>query len=157
LGRLYFQIGAVHAVHHKDHDMACQWYDRAAELLLEPVPFTTLASPGQHGDALVSMGVSYWEVGKRERAYELTEAGAQLVDQGIAEGLLAADALAVPQGNLNAMARALGKIEPAPAQSSASRAQMAARQRANNSRNASGRPQGRMANRPANDGSTQRR
>ena len=31
--------------------------------------------PGQHGDALVSMGVSYWEIGDRERAYELTEAG----------------------------------------------------------------------------------
>jgi tetratricopeptide (TPR) repeat protein len=158
LGRLYFQIGAVHAVHQKDHDMACQWYDRATELLLEPVPFTTLANPGQHGDALVSMGVSYWEVGKRERAYELTEAGAQLVDQGIAEGLLAAETLAVPQGNLNAMARALGKIEqPAPAQPSAGRTQMATRQRSTNNRNAAARPQGRMANRSTGDGSTQRR
>ena len=31
LGRLYFQIGAVHAVHRSDHDVACQWYDRAIE------------------------------------------------------------------------------------------------------------------------------
>ena len=60
LGRLYFQIGAVHAVHFEDHDRACQWYDKAVERLLSPVPVTTVAAPQQHGDALVSMGVSYW-------------------------------------------------------------------------------------------------
>ena len=61
--------------------------DRAA---VNPVPVTELAAPGHHGDALVSMGVSYWEIGDRERAYELTGAGVELVEQGIAEGLLAA-------------------------------------------------------------------
>jgi tetratricopeptide (TPR) repeat protein len=111
LGRLYFQIGAVHAVHRGDHETACQWYDQAIEPLSAPVPMTALAAPGQHGDALVSMAVSYWETGDRERAYELTGAGVELVEQAIAEGLLAADALEVPQGNFMAMSRALGKIE----------------------------------------------
>jgi tetratricopeptide (TPR) repeat protein len=111
LGRLYFQVGAVYAVHREDHREACNWYDRAVDRLLIPVPFTTLATPGQHGDALVSMGVSYWHLGRRDRAYELTRAGAQLVQQGVAEGLLAEDALQVAQGNLAAMGQALGRGE----------------------------------------------
>jgi hypothetical protein len=111
LGRLYFQIGAVHAVHGQDHAIACQWYDRAAESLMRPVPVTELAGPKAHGDALVSMGVSYWEIGQRDRAYDLTKAGAELVEQGVAEKLLAADALDVPMHNLEAMNRALGKVE----------------------------------------------
>jgi tetratricopeptide (TPR) repeat protein len=111
LGRVYFQIGAVHAVHLSDHVTACQWYDRAIEPLSKPVPMTSLATPGLHGDALVSMGVSYWENGDRDRAYELTTAGVELVEQGINEGLLPADALETPRNNFLAMSRALGKIE----------------------------------------------
>lgn len=110
-GRLFFQIGAVHAVHRGDHVSACQWYDRAIEPLSKPVPMTALASPGQHADALVSMAVSYWETGDRDRAYELTGAGVELVEQGIAEGLLTDDALKVPRNNFLAMSRALGKID----------------------------------------------
>lgn len=109
LGRMNFQIGAVHAVHHEDHDLACQWYDKAVDSLLQPVPLTDLASPGHHGDALVSMGVSYWQVGDRQRAYNVTQAGAELVEQGISEGLLPAKAGTVAQSNLAAMGQALGK------------------------------------------------
>jgi tetratricopeptide (TPR) repeat protein len=111
LGRLYFQIGAVHAVHRGDHAEACKWYDRAIEPLSRPVPVTPLAAPGQHADALVSMAVSYWETGDRERAYELTGAGMELVEQGIAEGLLTAVALEVPKNNFAAMSRALGRTQ----------------------------------------------
>jgi hypothetical protein len=78
------------------------------------------------------MGVSYWEVGQRERAYEMTEAGVQLVEQGVAEGLIAAETLTVPQGNLNAMARALGKAElSTPQQPTESRTQVARKSRSN--------------------------
>jgi tetratricopeptide (TPR) repeat protein len=156
LGRLYFQIGAVHAVHHQDHEMACQWYDRSAELLLEPVPVTAIASPRQHGDALVSMGVSYWEVGQRERAFELTKQGLQLIDQAISEGLLTADSLAVAQGNFTAMARALGKATER-SSGSGQRTQVAERARVNNSRRAGTRPRSRMAGRPSSSDSSRQR
>lgn len=109
LGRMNFQIGAVHAVHHEDHDLACQWYDKAVDALLEPVPLTELATPGQHGDALVSMGVSYWQVGDRQQAYKVTQAGAELVEQGIDDGVLTAKAASVARSNLTAMGQALGK------------------------------------------------
>ncbi|MAT71804.1 MAG: hypothetical protein CMJ58_20030 [Planctomycetaceae bacterium] len=111
VGRLYFQIGAVHAVHRDDHKEACRWYDKALEPLLTPTPVTAEASPGQHGDALVSMGVSFWTQGDRDRAYDLTEAGLALIRQGIDEGILDADSLQVPESNLAAMGRVLGKVD----------------------------------------------
>jgi hypothetical protein len=63
------------------------------------------------------MGVSYWEIGQREKAYDLTKSGLELIEQGISEGILSNDATLVAQGNLTAMAQALGKVElatPAP-------------------------------------------
>jgi tetratricopeptide (TPR) repeat protein len=111
MGRLHFQIGAVHAVHRNDHKTACKWYDKASKPLLKPAPMTSLATPGHHGDSLVSMGVSYWEIGQREKAYDLTKSGLELIEQGISEGILSNDATLVAQGNLSAMAQALGKVE----------------------------------------------
>lgn len=113
MGRLYFQIGAVYAIHEDDHEAACQWYNQAADLLLNPVPVTTLAVPQQHGDALVSMGVSYWQTNERERAVELTLAGVDLIEQAVDAGLLNSTSLSIPYENLSAMYQALGKEEPA--------------------------------------------
>jgi tetratricopeptide (TPR) repeat protein len=147
LGRLYFQVGAVYAVHKQDHDQACQWYDRAVDLLVKDVPLTPLANPGHHGDALVSMGVSYWEVGQRERAYELTQAGVQCAQHGVDEGLLSAETLNVPQGNLNAMARALGKLPADEEVSDGGPSQMARSQSGSGRRMAGSRASSRMAQR----------
>ncbi len=111
MGRLYFQIGAVHAVHFEDHEVACQWYDDAVDRLLTPVPVTTMAAPQQHGDALVSMGVSYWDQGKQERAIEVTEAGVELIEQAVDSGLLESETLVVSYSNLSAMHGAQGEEE----------------------------------------------
>lgn len=113
MGRLYFQTGAVHAIHFEEHAEACAWYDRAADLLLNPVPVTTMAGPQQHGDALVSMGVSYWYQKNRRRAIELTQSGVDLIEQAVAKGILNSDSLAVPYGNLAAMYEAQGQSGPA--------------------------------------------
>jgi tetratricopeptide (TPR) repeat protein len=113
MGRLYFQIGAIHAVHHKNHQVACQWYDRAIDYLLNPVPVTTIAAPQQHGDALVSMGVSYWRVKRRDDAIEATQSGVELIEHAVSSGLLQADSLAVPYENLAAMYEARGETEQA--------------------------------------------
>ncbi|MCH8840860.1 MAG: hypothetical protein IH831_09355 [Planctomycetes bacterium] len=113
MGRLYFQTGAVHAIHFEDHTKACAWYDRAAHLLLNPVPVTTMAGPQQHGDALVSMGVSYWHERNRQRAIELTLSGVDLIEQAVEKGILNSDSLAVPYGNLAAMYEAQGQRGPA--------------------------------------------
>ncbi|MGI9427041.1 MAG: tetratricopeptide repeat protein [Bythopirellula sp.] len=113
MGRLYFQIGAVHAVHYDDHLSACEWYDVAVDKLLNPVPVTTVAGPQQHGDALVSMGVSYWNQGSRGRAIEVTKAGVELIESAVESGLLEEDTLLVSYNNLAAMYDAEGESEPA--------------------------------------------
>jgi hypothetical protein len=59
------------------------------------------------------MGVSYWHTGNRQRALELTQAGADLVEEAVVGGILPADALAVPYGNLAAMYKAEGEQQPA--------------------------------------------
>lgn len=124
LGRLYFQIGAVHAVHREDHQKACQWYDKARVHLMKQSPVTNLADAGRHGDALVSMGVSYWHIGQRDQAVDLTEKGLRLAEQGVRDGLLAETATAVAKGNLTAMQRALGQAKGA---ESGARARVAGR------------------------------
>ncbi len=113
LGELYFHMGAVYAVHFDDHEAACQWYDRAADYLLNPMPVTTIATPSRHGEALVSMGVSFWQTGQKERATELTEAGLRLVENAVEGGLLEPEAVDVPYGNLAFMYSQLGRSLPA--------------------------------------------
>ena len=108
VGRLYFHIGAVHAVHYRDHAEAVVWYDKAAGMLSRAVPVSQIAVPRRQGDALVSMGVSYWEVGQKRKAVELTHTGAKLVEQAVDAGLLTDRVLGVPYGNLATMHRSLG-------------------------------------------------
>lgn len=155
-GRLYFQIGAVHAVHLDDHKEACRWYKKAVDPLLAATPVTPLVQPGQHGDALVSMGVSYWQVGQRDRAYELTEAGLKLIQQGVAEGILDVEAVKVPESNLAAMGRVLGKVdltvpEAGPAQQQVAQQKPPTPQKSNAGATAS-QPQRRVASRRTRGG-----
>jgi len=113
MGRLYFQIGAIHAVHYENHADACAWYDEAVDRLLNPVPVTTMANPQQHGDALVSMGVSFWDQQQRTRAIAVTESGLELIEQAVSSGLLEAKSLLIPYNNLVAMYQAQGETAPA--------------------------------------------
>lgn len=107
-GRLYFRIGSIYAVKQQDHTQAVEWFDRAAPLLERPLPEAAAADRGRQGETLVSMGVSYWAVGKRERAMELTQAGGRYMQAAVEAGSLKTDAMAVPYANLAAMHRRLG-------------------------------------------------
>jgi tetratricopeptide (TPR) repeat protein len=113
VGRLYFHVGAVFAVHEQDHGQAVTWYDKAVPMLTSATPDSELFSPRREGETLVSMGVSYWKDGERSRALELTQLGASLVEEAVEAGVLDADTLAVPYGNLASMHRALGNTSEA--------------------------------------------
>jgi hypothetical protein len=54
------------------------------------------------------MGVSFWQVGNRERGLELTEIGTDLLSQAVRSGLVESTALTVAYGNMAAMHRELG-------------------------------------------------
>ena len=71
LGRLYFRIGSVCALHMKDPQQAVSWFERAIPLLDRPVPAAALVERGRHGESFVSMAVSYWAVGSHEEAVPL--------------------------------------------------------------------------------------
>ena len=113
LGRLYFRLGAIHAMRDADHKAAVAWFDKALPLLDRPSPSDVAADLGRHGEAFVSMGVSYWEVGQRQKAVELTQQGIRWMEQAVQQNGLDRSAMAVPYGNLAAMHRALAP-QPTP-------------------------------------------
>ncbi len=87
---------------------AVTWYDRAAKRLITPLAGSLLADPRLHGDALISMGVTYWQADQRDRAVALTEAGAEILRSAITGGLLKEGDLSVAFGNLSTMHAELG-------------------------------------------------
>jgi tetratricopeptide (TPR) repeat protein len=109
IGLLYFQIGAVQAVHQLDHVKAAQWYDKAEPLLAGPRPKSELYAPRREGEMLVSMGVTYWQLGEQNRALTLTQNGVNLVESAVEAGILGKSTLGVPYGNLATMYQKLGE------------------------------------------------
>ncbi|MBN1396337.1 MAG: hypothetical protein JW959_15035 [Pirellulales bacterium] len=113
LGRLYFRLGAVHAIGDQDHKAAVEWFDKALPLLESRSAEEVADNLGRHGESMVSMGVSYWQTGQREKAVKLTESGIRWMEQAVRQGSLDRDALLVPYGNLAAMHNKLGNNEKA--------------------------------------------
>ncbi len=113
LGRLYFRLGSIYALGEGDHKAAVAWFDKALPLLKDQSPADLADNLGRHGEALVSMGVSYWQTGQREKAVGLTEQGIRWMEQAVRQGSLDHSTLAVPYGNLAAMHRKLGHDDKA--------------------------------------------
>ncbi len=113
LGRLYFRIGAIHAVELSDHRTAATWFQKALPLLERPLPSTALADIGRLGESFVSMGISYWETNQRDAAIRLTNHGISLVTQGVKNRVIEPDSLSVPYSNLAFMHRELGDAKQA--------------------------------------------
>lgn len=113
LGRLYFRLGAIHALGDRDHKAAVVWFEKALPLLKDQSPDDLTDNLGRHGEALVSMGVSYWQTDQQEKAVELTEQGIKWMEQAVKQGHLDRSSLVVPYGNLAAMHRKLGNEDKA--------------------------------------------
>ncbi|QDU54173.1 tetratricopeptide repeat protein [Aeoliella mucimassa] len=110
VGKLFFHIGAVHAVHQTQHGEAVKWYEKAIPLMTTQASESELLVPRHEGEALVSMAVSYWDQGERNRAIRLTEQGADLIEQAVTAGVMKKKTLAVPYGNLAAMHKKQGNM-----------------------------------------------
>ncbi|MGL4514806.1 MAG: hypothetical protein ACRCT8_17085 [Lacipirellulaceae bacterium] len=113
VGRLYFYLGAVNAVHKKNHEEAVGWYEKARPILTAERSESNLVVPRREGEVLVSMSVSYWERGQRDTALALTTQGTKLMERAVASGVLDEPALAVPYGNLASMHQQLGNTPDA--------------------------------------------
>lgn len=113
VGRLYFRVGSIYAIQHRDHAAAIPWFEKAVPLLEEPAPPAARTDTGGQGETFVSMGVSYWETKRSHEAVRLTMEGLALMDRAVDEGLIERSALLVPYGNLARMHRQLGDREQA--------------------------------------------
>lgn len=113
LGRLYFRLGAIHAVGRQDHAAAISWFEKAIPVFEKTATNVTPTEFGRLGETYVSMGVSYWEEGQRDRAVRLTQRGAELMHQAVSIGALRRSALEIPYSNLAAMSRHLGDEDQA--------------------------------------------
>ncbi len=113
LGELYFRQGSLYAVKQNDHKTAVAWFEKAYPLLDRPIPASRMNEQGRFGEWLVSMGISYWEVGAKDFALQLTDAGMQHVEEAVNRKLLEPKALAIPYGNLASMHKALGHADEA--------------------------------------------
>ena len=113
IGRLYFYVGSIYAVNHKDHSEAVRWYERALSHFDDRLPKSELYDTGIHGERFVSMGVSYWKAELADEAVELTERGLDLMERATKASLLDQQSLVVPYANLAEMHRAGGRGDEA--------------------------------------------
>jgi tetratricopeptide (TPR) repeat protein len=113
LGRLYFRLGTIHALRDRDHAAAIAWFDKAVPLFERSTAEEPPADPGRHGEALVSMGVSFWETSQPKKAVDLTEQGIKWMEKAVKQGSMDRASLAVPYNNLAAMHRQLGAADKA--------------------------------------------
>jgi tetratricopeptide (TPR) repeat protein len=113
IGRLYFYVGTIYAISHKDHTEAVRWYERALPHLEAGLPKSELFDTGIHGERFVSMGVSYWKAELEDEGLKLTERGLDLMERAATAGLLDRNSLKVPYTNLAEMHRAGGRNDTA--------------------------------------------
>lgn len=113
VGKLHFHIGSVYAVGRQDHREAARHYDKAIRFLNSPLPPKQATRLGAHGERFVSMGVTFWQAGQRDRAMEITKQGVSMMDEAVQKGWLERQALAVPYNNLAEMYRAQGNHDEA--------------------------------------------
>ncbi|MGI6420495.1 MAG: hypothetical protein ACOX1P_33100 [Thermoguttaceae bacterium] len=109
MGRLYFRLGTIYAVNKSDHHEAVRWFDKSIPLFKKAADGIPAHEVGRLGETLVSMGVSYWEVGNREVALNQTKTGVELIEAAVEAGYIEKLALEVPYSNLATMHRQLGE------------------------------------------------
>jgi hypothetical protein len=113
LGQLYYLLGSISALHKRDGDAATRWYDKALPRMRKNSSSQMRDERGLLGEQLVSVGISYWETGQKNRAVSVTEEGTRLIQEAVDLGALKKEALAIPFGNLMAMHKALGNSDQA--------------------------------------------
>ncbi len=113
LGRLYFRMGAIRASRESNHRGAVEWFDKAVAALQDAASHVSSAERGRLGETFVSMGVSYWETGQRDKAVQISQQGVEMMEKAVQEGSLAKTALDVAYNNLATMHRQQGQDDKA--------------------------------------------
>ena len=113
VGGVSFLVGSVEAISRQDHEQAVHWYQRALPYLAQPGMERHWTSRGWHGERFVSMGLSFWKTGDRDRGLELTEQGLAWVEEAVRDSGFPRRHLVVPYANISIMYQALGQQKQA--------------------------------------------
>lgn len=113
LGQLQFLTGSIYALYQKDDATAVRWFDKALPHLKTACPDRLADDRRLIGEQMVSIGISLWEVGRRNSAVSVTQDGTDLIATAVNEGHSDKTALSIPYQNLAAMHRELGNTEEA--------------------------------------------
>ena len=113
IGGISFLVGSQHAIARQDHEQAVTWYQRALPFLNHAGMENSWTRRGWHGERFVSMGLSFWKTGDRERGLELTEQGIAWVEKAVQQDGFPRRHLEVPYGNASIMYQTLGRQEQA--------------------------------------------
>lgn len=108
MGRAYFLIGSIHSILKRDHKEAIAWFDKAESNLRGPIPELYGYEKNIHGDRFISMGVSHWQVGEREKALKLTKHGIVILENAVKSGIAKPSSLKIPYGNYGNMQKQMG-------------------------------------------------
>jgi tetratricopeptide (TPR) repeat protein len=102
-----FLLSAIHAIGKKDHTAAIRWYEQAEPHFskIDPESF----GPGTIGDRLISIGVSYWALGEKQRALDITEQGRKRIEEFVAAERIPKKSLATAFRNLSVIYAGLGR------------------------------------------------
>ena len=90
-----------------------RWFDKALPHLQPTYPDRLADDRRLIGEQMVSIGISLWEVGRRNSAVSVTQEGTSLIAAVVSDGSTEKSALSVPYQNLAAMHRELGNAEEA--------------------------------------------
>jgi tetratricopeptide (TPR) repeat protein len=113
MARLYFRLGSIYALQYENHTASVEWFQKALPMLDRAVTATSKVDRSRLGETMISMGVSFWEVGNRETAVRLTTQGTRMMEQAQRDGQIDRQSLQVPYSNLASMYRELGNGDAA--------------------------------------------
>jgi tetratricopeptide (TPR) repeat protein len=106
-------MGAIRASGEANHRAAVEWFDKALATLQDASSHVSSVERGRLGETFVSMGVSYWETGQRDKAVQVTQQGVEMMEKAVRDGSLAKTAVDVAYNNLATMHRQLGQDDKA--------------------------------------------
>ena len=112
-GPIDYDLAAIFLGHPECEKMMLKCRERAIRAIEEREKSNTLFENGENGIRLVNFGKAYWLEGDRQKGYDLTRRGIDLIDASIAGSAMEPDELIVPLRNAAMMAKGLHNSEDA--------------------------------------------